>query len=269
MAKYYDFDGNEIDLTSNPLANLRCGILGDSVTEGTGASTSAKSYASLLAEKFLSLENKGIGGSCISNHWSNPMVNRYNNLASNLDVVILFGGINDFYASAPLGAEDSTTATDFNGALNTILDGWSTKYAGKRIFCVTPYQTDNGSLSSFTENSAGNTMQDYVDALKNRCAHYAVPVLNLFVESGMAGAVNTAQKSAYLADGIHPNDEGHFRIYSLILAFLGGSVGSDSSGSPVSVQPLNVSNNGTYTASAGSAYSPVTVAIPSASGVSF
>lgn len=225
----------------NPLLSLKCGILGDSVTEGTGASDSSKCYANLLAASFSDLENYGAGGSCISNHWQQPMVNRYNSMDNDLDVVILFGGINDFYAAAAIGNSDSTTTTDFNGALNTIFSGWSTKYAGKQIICVTPYQTDNGTLASYTANSAGKTMKDYVDAMKERCAYYSIPLLDLFSNSGIAAAINSAQKTAFLSsDGIHPNDVGHQRIYERLFSFLLSTT-----------------------------YFPASVSIPNASGVSF
>lgn len=221
-----DINGNiiPIEITSK-LKSLKCGILGDSITEGTGASTTAKSYASLLSAEFASLENKGIGGSCISQHWQKPFVGRWNNLASNLDFVIVFGGVNDFYANAPIGDTDSTANTDFKGALNTIISGLLTKYPTKRLMFITPPQTNNGTLASDQPNGIGKTMQDYVDAIKERCNHYSIPCFDLFANSGVNVADNATQKTAMTADGIHPNDAGHQRIYELVLGFCKNLVG--------------------------------------------
>lgn len=212
----YDGYGNAL----NPLKTLKCGILGDSITAGTGASDTNKSYAALLTAEFVSLANYGVSGSCVAQMWQKPFVSRYNSMASDLDVVIVFGGVNDFYAGVALGEADSTTATEFNGALNTIISGLLTKYAGKEIVFITPPQCDNGTLATTDTNSAGNTMQDYVDAIKARCNHYSIPCLDLYSLSGMGVAVNDAQHTVYSYDGIHPNDTGHRRIYERIVGFL-------------------------------------------------
>ena len=51
-----------------------------------------------------------------------------------------------------------------------------------------------------------------------------------------------------------------------IIAYVKAKYGG---GGDVTVESLSVTDNGTYTAPTGKAYSPVTVSVPSASGVSF
>ena len=224
MSVMYDGFGNTVSVSggSSPLKSLKCGILGDSITEGTGASETGKSYAGLLTNEFAALTNYGVGGSCLANKWQKPFVSRYSSMTSDLDVVIVFGGVNDFYAGVALGEADSTTNTEFNGALNTIMDGLLSKYPGKEIVFITPPQCDNGSLATNEANSAGKTMQDYVDAIKERCNYYSIPCLDLYSVSGMGIAVNDPQHTVYSSDGIHPNDAGHYRIYERIVGFLRG-----------------------------------------------
>lgn len=225
---FYDSTGRPISIsvTSN-LKSLKCGILGDSITEGTGASDASKSYASLITPEFKSLNNYGIGGSCIcqNQYYSNPFVNRYNSMANDLDFIIVFGGVNDFYANAVMGETTSTSASEFNGALNTIISGLLTKYPTKRIVFVTPVQTNNGSKASDQTNTQGKTMQDYVNAIKERCNHYSIPCFDLYSNSGVNVANNSTQKTEMTADGIHPNDKGHQRIYELILGFCKSLIG--------------------------------------------
>lgn len=212
MSALYNAKGAPIPIGgSSKLPSLKIGILGDSVTEGTGASTPSKSYAKLLEADFREVKNYGIGGTCISQTWSKPMVGRYNAMDADLDVVVLFGGINDFYANVAIDT--------FKAAVDTILTGWQNKYFGKEIICITPYQVDNGSKGSYDTNTQGKTMADYVDALKDRCAYHAVPLLNLFETSGIAADVVGSQNTHWLADGIHPNDEGHQRLHDRIVHF--------------------------------------------------
>ena len=54
----------------------------------------------------------------------------------------------------------------------------------------------------------------------------------------------------------------------VLIAYLKAKYGGGGGGD-ITVKSLTVTDNGKYTAPSGEAYSPVTVAIPSASGVSF
>lgn len=212
------FDGYGNPLS--PLKRLKCGILGDSITAGTGASEASKSYAGLLTGEFASLVNYGVSGSCIAQMWQKPFVSRYSGMSNDLNMIIVFGGVNDFYAGVPIGEADSTTNTEFCGALNTIMSGLMSKYAGKKIVFVTPIQCDNGSLATTEQNSKGHTMQDYVDAIRERCNYYSIPCLDLYAMSGMGIAVSGAQHTVFSHDGIHPNNLGHRQIFELIVGFL-------------------------------------------------
>lgn len=132
--EFYNSRGRVIFSDAGGATNsLKIGILGDSITEGTGASDPSKSYVGLMEKNFSSVENDGIGGSCISNFWSNPMCNRWDAMASDLDIIMLFGGVNDFYANAPLGTEESTNKSQFYGALNTIINSFSGVFIYKTI----------------------------------------------------------------------------------------------------------------------------------------
>ena len=53
----------------------------------------------------------------------------------------------------------------------------------------------------------------------------------------------------------------------VLIAYIKAKYGGG--GSDVTVEAFTATDNGTFTAPTGKAYSPVTVAIPSASGVSF
>ncbi len=58
----------------------------------------------------------------------------------------------------------------------------------------------------------------YAEAIKECCAHYGVPCLDLYHESSLRPWLNTTAYSG--TDVIHPNDEGHKIISSKIVEFI-------------------------------------------------
>ena len=58
-----------------------------------------------------------------------------------------------------------------------------------------------------------------MDAIKEICAYYAVPVLDLYRVSGMQPKVPVLMER-YMPDGIHPNDAGHAILANKLRAFL-------------------------------------------------
>lgn len=55
----------------------------------------------------------------------------------------------------------------------------------------------------------------------------------------------------------------------VLIAYIKAKYGGGGGGGDVTVEAFTATDNGTFTAPTGKAYSPVTVSIPSASGVSF
>ena len=75
---------------------------------------------------------------------------------------------------------------------------------------MTPLHRYNfGGLTYDTDaNGDGHTLKDYVDAIKDVCELYGVPVIDTFSKSGLNPMI-TAIYSAYITDGLHPNEAGH------------------------------------------------------------
>ena len=64
---------------------------------------------------------------------------------------------------------------------------------------------------------------DYVNAIKTVCDYYAMPVIDMYAESGIS-PFNAKQRKLYMPDGLHYSDEGYARlaerIYKGLMRFI-------------------------------------------------
>jgi lysophospholipase L1-like esterase len=191
--------------------------LGDSVTNKVGTT---KAYWEYIQEDTGYISNNyGVNGTCVSSGGADPtnaFINRYPSISSLSTVIAIFGGQNDYSSSVPLGTISSTDSATFYGAYNNLLNGLINTYPNARIICLTPLRRFYSGVSGDTANSAGATLGQYAQAVKEVAAKYAVPVVDLYTESGLRPENNT-QLTTYMPDGIHPNANGHKRFYKPVL----------------------------------------------------
>ena len=70
-----------------------------------------------------------------------------------------------------------------------------------------------------TENKAGKRLIDYRQVILEIAGEYSVPVLDLFLESGISGDIPEL-KEYIQKDGLHPTNEGYLRLTRKIYRFL-------------------------------------------------
>ena len=215
-------DTNNITTTElSPWYNKSAVFVGDSITYGTGCD--GDKYWEILEEtlQLSSVTGMGVAGSCISttsDYGTNnsPLINRYDTIPE-ADLISIFMGSNDYGHDTPLGTIADTTDVSFYGALNVIIPALQAKYPSSRIVFVTPmhrygFGTNSATSQTHTydyiENGEGNTLKEYVDALKEVCERYSVPVVDMFTMSGLNPSLEVIRTN-YMPDGIHPNAEGH------------------------------------------------------------
>lgn len=201
-------------------------FLGDSITYGA---KTTKIYHQYLKELigFSACNNYGIDGASITNH-SNGICTRYNNVASDSDIIFIFGGTNDFYYNKPLGewyTLSGTTRTlnkdvsTFRGALAEICDGLITKFPTKQIILMTPIHRDRlrNQQTDLEANASGLYLDDYVECVKEAGKIFGIPVIDLNGESGLY-PMNTENANAYFHadDKLHPNANGHLKMARVI-----------------------------------------------------
>ncbi len=207
-------------------------FLGDSITEGAGTTGPDKIYLNLFKERMGLSEavNYGIGGTRIATqhtHSENArhdldFVSRVDEMDGDADLVIVFGGTNDYgHGDAPVGTLSDRTTDTFCGACHVLFEKLINKYPKAQIVAMTPLHRQNETNprgdGSKPEDVA--VLSEYVEIIKTIARQYAIPVLDLFAVSGIQPELEIMRET-FCPDGLHPNDAGHVRIADRLEGFL-------------------------------------------------
>ncbi|MBR7071590.1 MAG: SGNH/GDSL hydrolase family protein [Clostridia bacterium] len=212
------------------LQGLKINFLGDSITEGCGASETRFRFTDRIAADYGAIcRNYGIGGARIAKQtklvpWEtvdNYYSGRVETMDANADLVVIFGGTNDFgHGDAPLGQMSDRTPDTFYGGLHTLCQNVLKRFPKATVVFLTPLHRWN------EENPCGDgkeqpvaVLKTYVEIIKEVAEYYALPVLDLFAESGIQPQVDFL-KERYTVDGLHPNDLGYALLSRKIAAFI-------------------------------------------------
>ena len=123
------------------LKNLKVNFIGDSITEGVGASSYETCYVSRFAAMTGAIcRNYGISGTRIARRkvpyeipeFDRDFNSRYHLMEEDADVIVVFGGTNDYgHGDAPIGEMSDRTVWTFYGALHCLYTAfWS---AGRKV----------------------------------------------------------------------------------------------------------------------------------------
>lgn len=214
------------------LKNAKINFLGDSITEGCGASSYENCFVRVIAKTTgAECRNYGIGGTRIAKQqkpseterWDLDFCGRVAQMNDDADAVVVFGGTNDFgHGDAPIGTPDDRTPDTFYGALHTLYTSLLERFPDSPIIVLTPlHRTNEEKFNGSRDNKPSNVgnLKTYVDIIREVAEYYSLPVLDLYSESGLQPNVEVINKK-YFADGLHPNDNGHKVLAHKISAFL-------------------------------------------------
>ena len=206
------------------LDNLKINILGDSITAGSCSSSSELSYVGLLQKKYPNavIRNYGVGGSCISNQclWGvRSFCERADEMDPDADLILVFGGTNDYCCCCPPGQWGDRTESTFYGACWVLFEMLLRRYHGKLIAVATPLHRldEDGTICEGREMVA--PLWEYVRIIKETAAYFGFPVIDLFATSGLQPNIDYIRQ-AYTTDGLHPNDAGHAILFARMDAAL-------------------------------------------------
>ena len=213
------------------LKGLKMGVIGDSITEGAGVADKENIYYNRLAREcgVREIYVDGISGSRIARQ-STPsekerhdrdFISRVNDIDEDCDLVIVFGGTNDFgHGDAPLGNPDDNTPYTFWGACNTICEMLLTRFPKSQIVFMGPLHrsVEDDPCGSHKSDPVA-TLYEYVDIMKTVTRKYSIPFLDLMAVSGITPRIPVI-KEMYIPDGLHPNDAGHEKIAAKLNGFL-------------------------------------------------
>lgn len=159
----------------------------------------------------------GLAGSTISgpSEWS--FVGRAPAVATDSDLVFVFGGTNDYHYNMQIGTfsdaaewnseEDHGTKAreTFYGALGFLCRVLKKQCPRAQIVFATPLQRIMEAESGENGiNQLGYRLEDYCRAIREVCGAYGIAVADLNRNS----RITEETAAQYLYDGLHPNEEG-------------------------------------------------------------
>ena len=212
-------------LNNIEFSNLTANFIGDSITYGFESGTGnrvAKPYPEVVKEilGFKTVNNYAISGTTLAGDTSHgvgqePLVERYVGMEDNADYIIVASGTNDFGSDrrVPLGTMADSTNTTFYGSLHNLCIGLINKYPNGRIIFTTPLKRAG------MTNSEGLTLEQYANAIKEVCAYYSIPVLDLYNVSGFHVNVES-WRNIYAPDGLHGTQEWYYKHGRIVANFL-------------------------------------------------
>lgn len=208
----------------------KANFLGDSITKGHGVEHYENVYHQRLKEMlgFSEVRNYGVSGTRLAQQtvftprepWplgKSHFVERAKAMDKDADLVIVFGGTNDFgHGDAPFGTHADRDDSTVTGALHTLCRYLIDTYPTAVIAICTPTHREGENIP----DSNGKVLADYVKMIRETAEHYSLPIIDLYATAGMQPEMESSRER-YMPDGLHPNDEGQRLIAERIASFLG------------------------------------------------
>ena len=218
------------------LKGAKINFLGDSITAGYAATNRDElGFVGLIANRYGAIcRNYGVGGTRIAPQktpsaeprWDRDFIGRVDEMDEDADIVVVFGGTNDFgHGDAPLGEFTDRTTDTFAGSLHVLILKLIERYPTAKIVIATPLHRraeDDPTVAGRKPNGTA-VFKDYVDLIRRTAEYYSLPLLDLYAASGLQPAVPVIH-DRYMRDGLHPNDAGHAILAEKIATFLRYSV---------------------------------------------
>lgn len=194
-------------------ANKTINFIGDSISAGHNIG-SENAWPEVCCRVLgATCNNYAISGSTIADYNNlgehTPIVNRFNEMSDDADLVIIMAGRNDYReVPVPIGNPDDTVTNTFYGALNNLFTGLWEKYPTKQVIFITSYKAMVNSTPIKRDNewtnAIGNTQIDYNNAILEKCKEYSIPVINLY-EGETITSWNEYQRPYFFIDTVHPS----------------------------------------------------------------
>lgn len=203
-------------------------FLGDSITEGVGATSRENRFSSVLCRKVGAIEeNYGLSGTRIARqrvHYGDvpdeDFIIRTRWMDPKADFVFVFGGTNDFgHGDAPIGQKGDDTPFTFYGAMKQLCDILLEKFGEEKVCFLLPtprYSQD------FPNNNGVKTwgnfpaLEGYREVMRDVLSSYHFDTLEL---SALPDHPKQGSSEFY-KDGLHPNDKGHEAIADELYRYL-------------------------------------------------
>lgn len=194
-------------------------FLGDSITQGAGATKKENVYLEVCAKKLgAKAVNFGVGGTRIA-----PQITpsaeafcdeyfllRAKKMDKDADLVVVFGGTNDFgHGDAPFGRIGDKDPATFCGAYDALIEYLMATYGKEKLIIVYPLRRRNETATNGDGSKAEGSkpLAEYHDAEKVVAEKCGLKSVDFWNDGDLNP--NTPNGNENFADGLHPNDIGH------------------------------------------------------------
>lgn len=208
-------------------------FLGDSITQGGGASSVDKNYVNLVKETLkCEVVNYGFSGTRIGRQthvhyttmWNYDFRLRVQIMEEQADKVFVFGGTNDYeHGRLLLGNVNERGSNTFCDELHLLINSLIDKYGKEKLCFILPLRRFNEEpvrCKGKDGNALGASLVEYVNAMRYILNEYGIDFLDLYNDGIPKPPVNTGDE--YTVDGLHPNDNGHALISKKICEYIKG-----------------------------------------------
>lgn len=218
------FDKKVIENSTIDFSDVKITILGDSLTEGSNLDEEERAkYAYPVILKDLlgckEVVNLGIGGSTVSRAGSYAMVDRWQDIPKDSDIIIVFGGSNDClfenkWDYGELEYEHRMTDGTFCGDLDELVAGIEYVYRDhnldsfiKLLYINPPSTVLNDAVYAI---DPGNMVQQqaFAEAINEIAPAYSFEVID-FYNNNILNSHDRDVNEQFVPDGIHGNAEGY------------------------------------------------------------
>ena len=206
-------------------------FLGDSITQGSGASSTDKRYTELVAARLgCKMINYGIGGTRIGRQketsvntvWDIDFRTRLTLMEDECDRVFVFGGTNDYgHGTLHLGSPDKCDENTFCTQLRLLIDDLIAKYGKDKVTFIIPlhrFCEEPVRCKGANRDELGAPLSDYIDAMRKILGEYGIDYIDLYENGFPKPLVNTGDE--FTVDGLHPNDKGYEFLCDKICEYL-------------------------------------------------
>lgn len=208
------------------LKGIKMGVLGDSITQGVGVTDLSNMYYNRLQREcgIRELYVDGISGTRIARQrkpseeptFDLDFVSRIDKIDEDCDLVVVFGGTNDFgHGDAPIGTPDDRTVDTFWGACHVLCEKLINRFPKSQLVYMGPLHR----MTEANPNWQDKVLEDYIAILKTVTRKYSIPFLDMMAVSGIAPQMEI-HRELYMPDGLHPNDVGQGLIAAKLKGFL-------------------------------------------------
>ena len=177
-------------------------------------------------------------------------------IGDSIDAIFIWAGTNDYNHSVPVGQfysetldsvivdgkpalrkhrEFIMTDSTFSGCINMVMSFLKHNFPDKQIILMTPIHRGYAAFNDHNiqpdenfANGQGLYIEDYIDVLRRAATLWAVPLIDLYNDSGLFPMEPRHDIYFYNSDTdrLHPNELGHYRLARTIQARL-NSIPSD------------------------------------------